>query len=273
MPSHLSSPWNNAVAFLAMYFGTTQLSSGSCFFWVDGEKTFLISNWHNFAGRNHLNGEPISPTNGIPDRITFMAYKQTSEPDADGFYELLYVPVEVRLCNKDLSEPRWLEHPTFGQKVDIAAIDVTASVQGLQITPANIQECDAILDPSVSQEIFVVGFPFGQIVNAPAPIWKRGTIALDPSFDPDSLPKMLVDTATREGMSGSLVLARHTVVGRSYPKKGGIESAPVIYAKIDLVVGVYSGRHYADLEKAQLGIVWKRGAIEQTVAGGTFASV
>jgi hypothetical protein len=103
------------------------------------------------------------------------------------------------------------------------------------------------------------------------PIWKRGTIALDPTFDADGLPKTLIDTATREGMSGSVVVARHITVGRSYRRKDGSQSERVIYAKHDLVAGIYSGRHFPDLEKAQLGIVWKRPAIEDTVSGGRTA--
>jgi hypothetical protein len=136
---------------------------------------------------------------------------------------------------------------------------------------ANEVESDAIIPAVVSQDAFVIGFPFGLIAGAPAPVWKRGTIALDPSFDADGLPKMLIDTATRAGMSGSVVVARHITVGRRYRKKDGSEAGPVIYAKHDLVVGIYSGRHYPDLEKAQLGIVWKRRAIEETVSGNRFA--
>jgi hypothetical protein len=166
------------------------------------------------------------------------------------------------------SESLWLEHPNFGQRVDVAAIDVTEFVQEYQIAHANALESDAILDVVASQEVFVIGFPFGLIANAPAPIWKRGSLALDPSFDADGLPKMLIDTATREGMSGSVVLARHIVVGRDYLKKDGTRSATVLYGKHDSVIGVYSGRHYPHLEKAQLGIVWKRRVIDETILGG-----
>jgi Trypsin-like peptidase domain len=257
-----------------MYFGEQQLSTGSCFFWEHDSRIYLITNWHNFAGKNPLTDEFMSDTLGIPDRIFFSAYKQTSEPDADGYYELNYLPVEVQLYEKDFTNPKWLEHPTYGRRVDIAAIDVTNAVAEFQIKAANLLENDAILDPVASQDVFVIGFPFGQIANAPAPIWKRGTIALDPTFDPESLPKMLIDTATRKGMSGSVVIARHILVGRDYQKKDGHMSEKVLYSKLDLVIGIYSGRiDNFDLEKAQLGIVWKRSAIEETVTGSKFASL
>jgi hypothetical protein len=66
-------------------------------------------------------------------------------------------------------------------------------------------------------------------------------------------------------MSGSVVVARHITVGRPFRRKNGTEVTP-IYVKHDVVVGIYSGRQYKDLEKAQLGIVWKRRVIEEIVA-------
>jgi hypothetical protein len=72
-------------------------------------------------------------------------------------------------------------------------------------------------------------------------------------------------------MSGSVVVARHITVGRPFRKKDGTEVTP-LYAKHDLVVGVYSGRQYADLERAQLGVVWKRHVIEEIVLGADAAS-
>ncbi len=269
MPSHLSNPWNNAVAYLEMFRGGNRLGSGSSFFWKVDDRTFLVTNWHNLAGRNPLTDQMLS--SAAPDRISFGVFRQVSEPDPSGFYALRFVTVGMRLCD-DLREHRWLEHPIFGRRVDVAALDVTQEVQGFQIAHVNVLETDAVLDTVASQDVFVVGFPFGLIANAPAPLWKRGTVALDPTFDADGLPKMLIDTATREGMSGSVVIAKHIIVGRDYLKKDGTKSPLMIYAQCDTVIGIYSGRHYPDLEKAQLGIVWKRRAIEETISGNRRAN-
>lgn len=218
-----------------------------------------------------MTGKPMSTQSAIHDRIVFMGFRKTSDPDSAGFFELAYVPVEVILYHATTGT-KWFEHPTLGRKVDVAAIDVTEAAQGLEIKCVNDLESDAQLDVFTSQDVFIVGFPFGQIANAPTPIWKRGSIALEPTFDPENLPKLLIDTATREGMSGSVVLARHIIVGKSHTKKDGSQSKVFLYATRDLVIGIYSGRHYPDLEKAQLGIVWKRSTVEQTVAGGKIAS-
>lgn len=272
LKSHLSNPWNNAISFLEMFSNQGSLSTGSCFFWGLNDRTFLITNWHNLAGRNPQTNELMSSTGAVPQRISFIVFKRISEPDSDGFYELNYMPVEVGLYDNH-SKPRWLEHPEFGKRVDVAAIDVTSDVRGYQIDHVNTLEADALLDVTASQDVFVVGFPFGLMANVPAPIWKRGSIALDPTFDVDGLPKMLVDTATRSGMSGSVVIARHVLVGKHFSKKDGTRATPVLRAVHDVVIGIYSGRHYPDFEKAQLGIVWKRRLIEETVSGKKFALV
>jgi len=266
MTSHLSNPWNNAVALLTMHFEQQILSTGSCFFWLHDGKTLLVTNWHNLAGRNPLTNQPMSSTLAIPDRVVFMVYRSVSEPDSQGFYELEYIPLEVTLNDAETLRSRWYEHPIFGRRVDVAVIEVTDVVQGCNIEHVNILESNAMPNVSASHDVFVIGFPFGQIANAPAPIWKRGSIALDPTFNPEGLPKILIDTATREGMSGSVAVARQQVLGSTYEKKDGSLSEPVIFAKHDVVLGVYSGRHYPDLEKAQLGIVWKRNVIEEIVA-------
>jgi len=272
MPSHLSNPWNKAVAYLEMFRGENLLASGSSFFWESHDRTFLVTNWHNLAGRNPLTDELLSKGGAIPDRVRFAAFKQISAPDADGFHQLEVRPIEALLTDQ-VSDAVWFEHPELGRNVDIAVLDVTDDVRGFQVAHVNALESDAVLDVVASQDVFVVGFPFGLMANAPAPLWKRGTVALDPTFDADGLPKMLIDTATREGMSGSVVIARHIIVGRDYLKKDGTKSQPVLYGTCNTVLGIYSGRHYPHLEKAQLGIVWKRRTIEETVSARKRADV
>jgi len=135
----------------------------------------------------------------------------------------------------------------------------------------NTIEADAVIDSFVSQDIFIVGYPLGIIDGLPSPVWKRGTIASEPSFDPEGHPKIYIDSATRKGMSGSIVLTRHMVVGKSIKKKDGSISDPIFFGIKDTVLGIYSGRLGAHEIQAQLGIVWKRQVIEETIAGGSFA--
>jgi len=49
-------------------------------------------------------------------------------------------------------------------------------------------------------DAFVLGYPLGISGGAKFPIWKRASIASEPDIDVDSLPKIVIDTATREGI-------------------------------------------------------------------------
>jgi hypothetical protein len=180
MPSHLASPWNYAVSYLDMLYGDQVLACGSGFFWKLNDRTLLVSALHNFSGRNSETGVPMSETGGLPDRVRFTSYKRLSRPDADGFFEMATVQVTVSLYDNDLSGPRWLRHPTFDRKVDIAAIDISQAVTDLEISHVNVVEGDAVLQPFVSQDVFIVGYPLGLITGAPSPVWKRAPLLPTP---------------------------------------------------------------------------------------------
>jgi hypothetical protein len=157
--------------------------------------------------------------------------------------------------------PVWFEHPRFREKVDAVAIPM----EGLEETAVLAADhprhnLDKLaLYPSL--DVFVLGFPKGMSGRAATPIWKRGTIATEPYIDQDELPLFLIDTATREGMSGSPVYAQE--VGAWLPD-GAKDEGQRVLGKGRMFVGIYSGRINAEDEfKAQLGMVWKRQAIDE----------
>ena len=77
-----------------------------------------------------------------------------------------------------------------------------------------IPQFDAVY--SVGSEVFVLGFPRGLRTQSNFPIWKRGTIATEPAIPrDDGAPLILIDAATRKGMSGSPVCVFRLEGGRS----------------------------------------------------------
>jgi len=273
MKSYLNTAWNNAVTYLVTQHKDAELGSGSGFFWQSGERTFLISNWHNFSGRDPATSQPLKADGGLPDRVSFTVFKILSEPDAHGFVEITSVVLTKEICGTTWENPIWLEHPVLRREVDVAALDITDDLLGhkLEVKYANLLENDAAVQQYASQDVFIVGYPLGLVATAPIPVWKRGTIATDPTYDPDGLPKIFVDSATREGMSGSVVIARHLSFGPYKRLNGTVHN--VVMAQIDRILGIYSGRIGPHDVKAQLGIVWKRHLIDEGVAGGTVAVV
>jgi hypothetical protein len=206
----------------------------------------------------------------IPNCLRFFAYRRVDAPTTpNASFQVKYVPILAQLNDADTGAPRWLEHPTFGRRVDVAAVEVTDLVADLHHECVNSLEGDPPKSLQPGQDVFILGFPFGRIPGAPAPVWKRASVALDPALNPEGLPKMFVDTATRPGMSGSAAISMFPVTEKV---RRFDDTQPVYIGEYPAVVGVYSGRHYPDLEKAQLGIVWKRATIEAIVRSGVTPS-
>jgi hypothetical protein len=52
-----------------IFFDDTLLSCATCFIFTKKEKTYLITNWHNFSGRDSVTLEPMSRTVAIPNSV------------------------------------------------------------------------------------------------------------------------------------------------------------------------------------------------------------
>jgi hypothetical protein len=68
-----------------------------------------------------------------------------------------------------------------------------------------LKDADIAVGPA--DTVTVVGFPFGQSQSAGLPIWKTGTVASDLSTNWSGRTMFLIDTTSRQGMSGSPVYA------------------------------------------------------------------
>lgn len=231
---------------------------GTGFLWEVDNKTFLLTNWHNLTGVNPDTGKLLGdfiPTHiqvgvkfilSIENKNKIVGTKQLELP----LYDLEGIPL-------------WLEHPD-GCQIDCVALEITASVSSLSLAQV-LNKCDFEwrLPPSVGTDVFVVGYPHGLSGDAFTPIWKRGSIASEPSFNHQGMPIFLIDTATRKGMSGSPVIVRHN--GLFDPgNEGGIGvSADGIVGTIENFCGIYSGRIGDDELGVQLGRVWKNRNIKE----------
>lgn len=81
----------------------------------------------------------------------------------------------------------------------------------------------------------------------------------------DQLPKMYLDTATSEGMSGSPVVISTTapfvsIDGQTKMATGGAPARKFL--------GVYASRIHHLQMQAQLGIMWRRAVIDEIISGG-----
>lgn len=160
-------------------------------------------------------------------------------------------------------EVYWWEHPTRGQAVDVAVLPL-AGDQRFKVVAALTDTTEALdMAIYVGQEVFIIGYPLDAKITGQLPIWKRGTIASEPNYPVSGEPKLLVDSLSRPGMSGSPVIARTMT---PYMTTRG--EFKMYSAEAHRNIGVYSGRLGADQkEQAQLGVVWDMRLVQQICGG------
>jgi hypothetical protein len=235
-----------------------RLAQASGFLWRYDGQIFLVSNWHVLSGRNPLTGQPLDSKNGVcPDRIELGLNLRGS----DGVPQPAMAQASIVRDGGNL----WLQHPQHGQNVDVAALVLPSEHQHQALLALNDLPETSNMAVYVGQDVFVLGYPLDPGLSGGLPIWKRGSIATEPNHRPTGLQRLLIDSATREGMSGAPVIARsvgnYLTTDRDFTMWSTISSRRI---------GVYSGRYGADLQdQAQLGIVWHLDLVDEVCAGNT----
>ncbi|WP_293000745.1 hypothetical protein [Nevskia sp.] len=231
----------------------TIVSSATGFAYRYQDQFFLITNWHNLTGKNPLTGEMLGK-GAIPDTASTLFRRKDNPSNCARETLRLY-------SDNTLLEPLWLEHPVHGRAVDVVALPLDASTADrYALFPINDISFDRGFKAEVADDAFIIGYPFSDPTYLQLPVWKRASLASEPDVNIDQLPKMLVDTATRAGLSGSPVVTQRTGV---HGLKNGSFSPDTVIGRIRDFIGVYSGRIGDDELKAQLGIVWKAHVIDE----------
>jgi hypothetical protein len=244
------------------YGSDTVMSTGTGFLYEFEDEYFLITNGHNITRTNPEQTQRITSSAAFPVKILTKARTIPKDmPDSMGLSDLFTVSLYE---DEDFKLPLWYVHPKHGYLVDVVAIPLSKKdliPEHLRLFPINRFNFDSEYPLFVADDVYILGYPFNLDGSRELPIWKRGTVATEPSVDIDSLPKLLIDTASRSGMSGSPVIMQRTGIhGYNGKKMMGHE---VIGAIRDFI-GIYSGRIGAENEfKAQLGIVWRKEVIEE----------
>ena len=158
-----------------MYFGETPLASGTCFFVMSADGLVLVTNRHNFTGRDNITGKTLHKEWGIPDHAVVTLH---------GPGEVHY---HIDLVDHENSKaPSWVEHPTLGAKADIVALPVKEMAN--IIGENNSISLDGVSSQGnwhrwdVGSELQVIGYPYSQI-GGPFPIWSKGFIASEPDVE------------------------------------------------------------------------------------------
>ena len=236
-----------------MFFGDTYLSLGTAFSWQEGDQNYLITNWHNLTGINPFDGQHISNFGAEPNRIKIWYHANTQLGDRYREFVTLY---------DDDGQPLWLVHPQHGNKIDVVALPVPPHPDVTHYPINKLSQRN--LSISVGVDLFILGYPYG-IERQVWPIWKSASIASEPAIFDDDKKYVLVDTASRPGMSGSPVILR--AWGSCLLDDGAVS---MVTGTSTRIFGVYSGRLASeDPLDAQLGMVWPIAFVDEIIAGAT----
>lgn len=226
------------------------------FIYKNLDKYYLITNWHCVTGKNSETKEPIGKNGFVLPGEIEIPFLKTKNP-------ISWIRYKYKLIDSELN-PLWLIHPNYKEKVDVIALPITIP-EGIIINNINEVPFDNY-KALIADDIFILGFPYNINGTGNFPIWKRGSIATEPDIDYEQKPQILVDTASRTGMSGAPVIFRRSGI---HGIKNGELNDNSIFGEIENFVGIYSGRYKGDSEfDAQLGIVWKERVIKEIINGG-----
>ena len=196
-------------------------------------KPFLATNWHVLTGR-HPDTEKLNEMGATPERLRIF-HRAVDR----GSVHLGVRPMDEPLFSAD-NQPRWIEPQKrrLSEREDpklaidlvlLPLVETAGCVTNLGFG-INHYTPEAHVEPGFP--ISIVGYPMGYFGFPNYPIWKTGHVASDIHGHPDQ-KHFLVDATTRDGMSGSPVIA-----------KNGLNP----------LLGIYSGRLHDDVE---IGIVWR----------------
>lgn len=245
--------------YVEMRFGDTLLSSGTAFLVANDKDTHctLITNRHNVTGRHQETDVCLSPTGGIPDNIVI--YLHTNDKRI-GLWKAITLP----LFRKD-GTPYWIEHPTLGPTADLVALNLKwgDDVSKFPYYLKNrLDRVEMVLSPA--DVISVIGFPFGLSSVRRFPLWSTGFLAQELTLVTAENPVFFIDCRTRQGQSGSAVIAHRTQTYRQ------IQDGKVVMRLSPTTVweflGIYSGRVNPE---SDLGKVWHVSAIQDVLDAAT----
>ena len=232
-----------------LFFQEQLLAVGTCFLWRFDNQIGIVTAWHNLSGTHPESRRSLSSTGGRPDTI-----KVHTSTASTG----IRVVITQRLYD-DLGNANWLVHPDIGDQVDIAVLQLGISLPEASLAMPLNDIVEQPIAALVGADAFIVGYPKA-IDELGLPIWKRASIASEPQLCNDQAGprRLLVDSASREGMSGAPVYLRS--IGSYMNDQGTFVIGAAVANKF---IGVYTGRlAVRDELDAQLGIVWPASLVE-----------
>lgn len=249
--------------YVETYFKETLLSSATGFLLARNQESHctFITNRHVVTGRHQETGACLSKQGAIPDSVVIHFHKE-------GALHREWLKIQLPLFRPNGSK-FWIEHPRFGNSADVVALnlnwgsDVTKYPYYLDM---KLDKIEMALSPA--EPVSVIGFPFGLSSYGKFPVWATGFLAQDLGLIAPELPVFLIDCRTRQGQSGSPVIAFRNA-GVRIRKEGKIVVTMTPQPLWEFL-GIYSGRVNAE---SDIGCVWHVSALGELLDAAEYEYV
>jgi len=216
-----------------------------------------MTNRHNVTGKNQETGKHLDKNLSEPNYILIYFHKNTKDKNE-------WKKVKLPLYRDD-ETPFWIEPPRLKEKADIVALNLDWDEDIVQYPYYLKNGLDRVnMDISPAETISVIGFPFGLSSYMNFPIWATGFLAQELSLVSKENPTFLIDCRTRQGQSGSAVIAYRTSGFRKI--EGDRVISELSPSKTWEFLGIYSGRVNVE---SDLGKVWHVSIIEELLEEAT----
>lgn len=236
-----------------------QVGVGTGFLFDWKGRPYLVTNRHNLTGRRQDTGELMSKSTGaVPDTVLIHHNVLPTVGPNPGQVAFGWQPTPEPLYGPGGARA-WFEDPVWGERIDVVILPLTTvAIDSLMMTYTS-HDFSQPLGVGPSQELSIVGFPYGESSGGNVAVWVRGAIATEPNLDHGGLPRFLIDARTRQGQSGSpvIIYSASGVVNHARGTTLGV-------GPYQRLVGVYSGR---TSDESDLGFVWKAQAIVDILEG------
>lgn len=246
-------PYSLTTVPIEMLFNETSLGNATGFIWQRAGRFYLVTNWHVVTCRRFPTKESLHKHGGRPNKLRVLFNVRTGQ----------FGKQQHDITLRDgLNEPCWLVHPSRNVDIAVVPLPYDGSDPIFALNPINATR-DPDLFVGIGMDVFVLGYPFGG--GPPGfPVWKRGSIASEPDLARQGTDYLLVDTASRPGMSGAPVIIRSW--SHHFYDNGTFSTDDQAASKF---IGVYSGRLATrENDEAQIGMVWPASFIDEIIAGG-----
>ncbi len=280
---------STSIVHLTMRRQSLEVATGTGFIYKKDQNFYIITAWHNVTGRHPDTFELNKKKAVIPDNVA--ASFSILLGDGNSIRMVISLPLfdDEKAC--------FYIHPKNWPRVDVVAIPfdphasypmagylgngkeincsislVMKSGEGVQtsISPMqdHILQRGEIVDKwfagvDVTEELFIPGYPKNVHDMYTQPVWKRATIASSVQMGWNGQKKFLVDSASKEGMSGAPVLY--------YNPQGRVSmhgSTMQLGGEVSILAGIYVGRvGVTDEQDPQVGIVWHSDVIDEIIDG------